>query len=51
MKTAQAPLRMSNLTITDFDRNLYFEAVKRNKKYALKISDLIHDTTAPLSNC
>ena len=50
-KTAQALLRMSNLTITDFDRNLYFEAVKRNKKYTLKISDLIHYTAALLSNC
>ncbi|MEK6838103.1 MAG: PIN domain-containing protein [Nanoarchaeota archaeon] len=44
-------LSLGNLKIFGFDNNLFFEAVKRNKKYALKISDLTHYTTALLSNC
>ena len=44
-------LGLGNLEIVNMDNNLFFESVKRNKKYHLKISDLIHYTTALLSNC
>ena len=50
-KIARTLLRLSNLKIVDFDINLFFESVKRNKKYKLKISDLVHYTTTLLSNC
>jgi|TARA_Y100000310_G_C20701283_1_gene830150 predicted nucleic acid-binding protein len=39
------------IVIVNFDVNLFFEASKRAKKYGLKISDLIHYTTALLQNC
>ncbi|MBI2176091.1 PIN domain-containing protein [Candidatus Woesearchaeota archaeon] len=44
-------LGLGNLKIAGMDNNLFFEAVKRNRKYKLKISDLVHYTTALLSNC
>ena len=44
-------LGLGNLRVIDMDNNLFFEAVKRNKKYNLKISDLIHYASALLSNC
>ncbi len=44
-------LALGNLEILSFNNNLFFEAVKRNRKYKLKISDLIHYTTALISNC
>lgn len=44
-------LALGNLEILSFNNNLFFEAVKRNRKYKLKISDLIHYTTALLNNC
>lgn len=50
-KVAGTLLRLNNLSIADFDRNLFFESVKRSRKYRFKISDLIHYTTALLSNC
>ena len=43
--------RMENAEIINFDINLFFEAVKRNKKYNLRISDLVHYTTALLKGC
>ena len=43
--------RMENVEIINFDINLFFEAVKRNKKYNLRISDLVHYTTALLKGC
>ena len=44
-------LGLGNLKILGLDNNLFFEAIKRNKRYQLRISDLIHHTTALLSNC
>ncbi|MBI2650497.1 PIN domain-containing protein [Candidatus Woesearchaeota archaeon] len=44
-------LNLENLKIFDLDRNLFFEAIKRNEKLDLKISDLIHYTTVLLNNC
>ena len=44
-------LNLENLKVFDLDRNLFFEAIKRNEKLDLKISDLIHYTTALLNNC
>lgn len=44
-------LGLGNLEVVDMDNNLFFEAIKRNRKYKLKISDLIHYATALLSNC
>jgi predicted nucleic acid-binding protein len=40
-----------NIEIIDFDANLFFEALKRSGKYRLKISDLVHYTTALLNSC
>jgi len=37
--------------IIHLDKNLLFESLKRIEKYDLKISDLIHYTTALLNNC
>ncbi len=44
-------LGLGNLEIADMDNNLFFEAVKRSRESMLKISDLIHHTTALLSGC
>ncbi len=44
-------LSLANIRVIDFTSNLFFEAVKRNQKYKLKISDLVHYTTALLNNC
>ena len=43
--------KANNITIIDFDNNLFFEALKRIGKYKLKISDLVHYTTAVLHGC
>lgn len=44
-------LRLGNMTVVDFTNNLLFESLRRSQKYALKISDLVHFTTALLNNC
>ncbi len=43
--------KAGNIEIIDFGNNLFFEAVKRIGKYNLKISDLVHYTTAMLNGC
>ncbi len=43
--------RRENIEIVNFDINLLFEAIKRTEKYSLKISDLVHYTTALLKGC
>ena len=43
--------RMENVEIINFNINLFFEAIKRNRKYNLRISDLVHYTTALLKGC
>lgn len=43
--------RMENIEIVNFDINLLFGAIKRTEKYSLKISDLVHYTTALLKGC
>lgn len=43
--------KADNIEIIDFGNNLFFEAVKRIGKYNLKISDLVHYTTAMLNGC
>ncbi len=43
--------KAENIEIVNFDINLFFEAVKRTEKYKLKISDLLHYTTALLKGC
>ncbi|MBU0628952.1 MAG: PIN domain-containing protein [Nanoarchaeota archaeon] len=40
-----------NIEIVNFDINLFFEALKRSGKSNLKISDLVHYTTALLKGC
>ena len=40
-----------NIELVNFDINLFFEALKRSRKYNLKISDLVHYTTALLKGC
>jgi len=40
-----------NIEIVDLDNNLFFEAIKRIGKYNLKISDLVHYTTALVGGC
>ena len=40
-----------NGIIIQLDKKLLFESLKRIEKYDLKISDLIHYTTALLNNC
>ena len=44
-------LSFENVKVIDFTNNLFFESLKRSQKYKLKISDLIHYTTALLQNC
>ncbi|MBI2659959.1 PIN domain-containing protein [Candidatus Woesearchaeota archaeon] len=44
-------LSLANIKVMDFTNNLFFESVKRSQKYRLKISDLVHFTTALLHNC
>lgn len=44
-------LSLANIRVVDFTNNLFFESIKRNQKYKLKISDLVHYTTALLHNC
>ena len=43
-------LTFNNLEIIPIDSYTFFEALKRVKKYKLKINDLIHYTIALLSN-
>ena len=43
--------KADTIEIVDFGNNLFFEAVKRIGKYNLKISDLVHYTTALLKGC
>ena len=43
--------KAGNIEIIDLDSNLFFEAIKRIEKYNLKISDLVHYTTAMLQGC
>ncbi|MCK5282157.1 MAG: type II toxin-antitoxin system VapC family toxin [Nanoarchaeota archaeon] len=43
--------KADNIEIINFNNNLFFEAIKRSKKYNLKISDLVHYTTALLKGC
>ena len=44
-------LSSGNIMIVDFSNNLFFESVKRQAKYRLKISDLVHYITSLLNNC
>ena len=44
-------LSLANLKVIDFTNNLFFESVKRSRKYRLKISDLAHYITAVTHNC
>ena len=44
-------LSLANIKVMDFTNNLFFESVKRSQKYKLKISDLVHCTTALVHNC
>jgi len=44
-------LSSGNIRIIDLTNNLFFESIKRSQKYKLKISDLVHYTTAILHNC
>ena len=44
-------LSLGNIQVMDFTNNLFFDSIKRGQKYKLKISDLIHYTTALLYNC
>ena len=43
--------KADNVEIINFDNNLFFESIKRSGKYNLKISDLVHYTTALLEGC
>ena len=43
--------KAENIEVVNLDINLFFEAIKRSGKYNLKISDLIHYTTALLKGC
>ena len=49
--TIRSILGLANIKVMDFTNNLLFESVKRSQKYKLKISDLVHFTTALLHNC
>ena len=49
--TIRSILSLANIKVMDFTNNLLFESVKRSQKYKLKISDLVHFTTALLHNC
>lgn len=51
LKGIKALYNAENVEIVNLDINLFFEAVKRSDKYNLKISDLIHHTTALLKGC
>lgn len=44
-------LSLGNIKVIDFTNNLFFESIKRSQKYKLKISDLVHYTTALFYNC
>ena len=44
-------LSLANIRVVDFTNNLFFESIKRSQKHKLKISDLVHYTTALLHNC
>lgn len=44
-------LLKSNLTFVAVTNNLLFESLKRTKKYSLHFADLLHYTTALLTNC
>lgn len=44
-------LSLGNINVLDFSNNLFFESLKRSQKYNLKISDLVHFTTALLNSC
>ena len=44
-------LSLANIKVMDFTNNLFFESIKRSQKHKLKISDLVHFTTALLHNC
>ena len=50
IEIAKKLLGYNNLTIIAIDNTAYFEALKRAKKYKLKINDLIHYTVALLRN-
>ena len=43
-------LSLNNLDVVSVDSYAFFEALKRNAKYQLKINDLIHFTVALLHN-
>lgn len=49
--TARNILSLANIKVIDFTNNLFFEAIKRSQKYKLKISDLVHYSTALSYNC
>ena len=51
VRTIKAIYNSGNIEIVDLNKNLFFEAMKRFGRYDLKISDLIHYTTALLSGC
>lgn len=44
-------LSLGNVNVIDFTNSLFFESIKRSQKYKLKVSDLVHYTTASLHNC
>lgn len=44
-------LSLGNIKVIDLTNNLFFESLKRSQRYNLKISDLVHYTTAILYSC
>lgn len=50
-KVIRLLLSLGNIRIIDLDKTLFFESMKRSQKYKLKISDLVHYTTALLNDC
>ena len=51
IRTIRSLYKADNIKIVDFDKNLFFEALKRCNTYQLKISDLVHYTTAVINGC
>lgn len=51
MDVVRGILGSSKIRVIDFTNNLFFESVKRQHKYNLKISDLVHYVTALINNC
>ena len=51
VNTIKTLYKSGNIEIVDFDKDLLFEAMKKSGKTQLKISDLIHYTTALTKEC